>query len=302
MGRRAKRNLDYVPLDVGLLEDNRITGLLKKKDSRSMTVYIAILCAIYKNGYYLEWDEDTLDLLSGRIHIDNDYIEEVVQYCVDAGLFDKTIFKKESVLTSKEIQTRYLSETKIHKRISAIDEYDLIGKEPSKTVTDKPKSKKVKPKPETPRPVEEEKPKQEKVEEPKPAEPVAPDPQPQPEPVTRPFDPSSVIPTNVDTEVDQMKHEQGWIDGLQVIYNMRSDKIIGYLEEFRKHCKANGCEYHYNISEAKRHFNNWIRILLDNERRERQRQQEQDRRRADYDRRRGVILRPNEKKDYSDSF
>ena len=128
MGRCRKVGLNYYPFDVDFPQDIRIRKLVKYKDGRAITVYVLLLCSIYKNGYYMEWDDDVPFIISEQTGFDEDYILDVIKYCVKVGLFSEELFAQ-GVLTSKSIQERYIKICAECRRSSGIKEYDLISSE-----------------------------------------------------------------------------------------------------------------------------------------------------------------------------
>lgn len=111
MGRNKKTGLDYFPFDVDTFQDIKIRKLIKYQGGKAITVYALLLCFIYKSGYYMRWDEELPFIISEQTGFEEAYILEVIKSCVALGLFSKELFDKERVLTSKEIQRRWLKYT-----------------------------------------------------------------------------------------------------------------------------------------------------------------------------------------------
>lgn len=157
MARIAKSGLEYFPFDIDFFQDIRIRKLIKRQGGKAVTVYALLLCLIYKNGYYMQWDEELPFIGSEMSGYDEAYMSEVIKTCLTLGLFDKNLFDTEQVLTSKGIQVRYCNIQRLNKRMSRIDKYSLL-EELAKTSTTKNRkqakaSKQVSPKPQTsPRP------------------------------------------------------------------------------------------------------------------------------------------------------
>ena len=53
MARPIKKGLDYFPLDTDLLSNRKIRQIKRKYESDAFLLYIALLCDIYVNGYYI---------------------------------------------------------------------------------------------------------------------------------------------------------------------------------------------------------------------------------------------------------
>ena len=127
MGRNTKKGLEYYPMDVDIVADIKIRKLIKYHGGQALTVYTLLLCHIYKNGYFIQWDEDIPFVLSEQTGFDEGYIEKVVDYCVTVGLFSEQLYNQDKVLTSKAIQERYSFICKQANRKSQIKEFSLIS-------------------------------------------------------------------------------------------------------------------------------------------------------------------------------
>ncbi|WP_301345933.1 MULTISPECIES: DUF4373 domain-containing protein [Muribaculaceae] len=126
MARIAKSGLEYFPFDIDFFQDIRIRKLIKRQGGKAVTVYTLLLCLIYKNGYYIQWDDELPFIGSEMSGFEEAYISEVIKICLSLGLFDKEIFDKEKVLTSKGIQVRYCNIQRQNKRIGRIDKYAIV--------------------------------------------------------------------------------------------------------------------------------------------------------------------------------
>ncbi|MDE7377510.1 MAG: DUF4373 domain-containing protein [Paraprevotella sp.] len=136
MARIAKSGLEYFPFDIDFFQDIRIRKLIKRQGGKAVTVYALLLCLIYKNGYYIQWDDELPFIGSEMSGFDEAYVSEVIKTCLTLGLFDKNLYDAEQVLTSKGIQVRYCNIQRLNKRMSRIDKYSLL-EELTKTSTTK---------------------------------------------------------------------------------------------------------------------------------------------------------------------
>lgn len=134
MARPLKQGLDYFPLDVRIFRDDKLRVLSYLAGPLGEIVYIRILTMIYENGYYLK---TTIEKLSRILHIDMgpqwhriERISECINFCLEAGLFDKSL-AEQGVFTAESVQKQYLLSTIRRKDIN-IDKYWLL--EPSESV------------------------------------------------------------------------------------------------------------------------------------------------------------------------
>ncbi|MDP2235002.1 MAG: DUF4373 domain-containing protein [Bacteroidales bacterium] len=129
MARKAKKGLTYFPLDVDFFQDIKIRKLIKYQSGKAISVYAYLLCSIYKDGYYMQWDNELPFIVSEVTGYDEAYIHEVIKSCMNIGLFSKDLFEKHKILTSKGIQERFVLVMKNLNRVSEIDEFNLVSSE-----------------------------------------------------------------------------------------------------------------------------------------------------------------------------
>ncbi|MEA1849233.1 DUF4373 domain-containing protein [Chryseobacterium sp. MHB01] len=129
MGRQIKSGLEYFPFDTKFFNNIKVRKLIKYQGGRSIVIYACLLCNIYEKGYYMLWDDEIPFLVSEKTGFEEGYIKEVIKCCFSVGLFDKNLYEKFKVVTSKGIQKRYDTICKISKRKNQIEEFSLINSE-----------------------------------------------------------------------------------------------------------------------------------------------------------------------------
>ncbi len=129
MGRNKKLGLDYFPMDVDFFQDIRIRKLIKYQGGKAVTVYALLLCIIYKQGYYIRWDDELPFIISEQTGFDEAYIQEVFKCCMVVGLFSKKLYDSDKVITSKGIQERYKNICDQLRRVCKFNEYAIISSE-----------------------------------------------------------------------------------------------------------------------------------------------------------------------------
>lgn len=144
MARIAKSGLEYFPFDIDFFQDIRIRKLIKRQGGKAVTVYALLLCLIYKNGYFMQWDDELPFIGSEMSGFEEAYVLEVIKTCLTLGLLDKNMYDTEQVLTSKGIQVRYCNIQRLNKRMSRIDKYSLLDEPQQRTTASKPKTKQPK--------------------------------------------------------------------------------------------------------------------------------------------------------------
>lgn len=116
MGRKRKSGLDVCPFDVNMLSDIRMRRLIRLHQGDAIAVYTAALCLIYRDGYYVEYDDDVRFNLSEHTGVSEATVDAVIADAVACGLFDSDVFASARVLTSQEIQDTYVAECAKTKR------------------------------------------------------------------------------------------------------------------------------------------------------------------------------------------
>ena len=113
-GRPIKKGLDFFHIDTSI--GDKVKYLVKKCEMDGYGIFLFILARIYKTeGYYCRWDERAQVLFCDN-GIKLARLKEVVECCFETGLFNRDIFDKYSILTSAEIQKRYLNIIHLCKR------------------------------------------------------------------------------------------------------------------------------------------------------------------------------------------
>ena len=116
MSRPKKQGLDYFTKNVNFYQDIKIRKLIHYKGIQAVPVYEILLCKIYASGYYLNWDEDLPFIISEISVLQEEYITDVIKYCLSIGLFDQTMFDSHHILTSRGIQERFFDFCNVAKR------------------------------------------------------------------------------------------------------------------------------------------------------------------------------------------
>ncbi len=109
-GRLEKTGLDFFPFRTDFFQDPKIRLLTVNFGPKGQIVIIRLFCEIYRyQGYYLKWNEETSLLLASEFGntFTNGFLTGVLNESLKRGIFDKDIFDRFSVLTSKGIQERY---------------------------------------------------------------------------------------------------------------------------------------------------------------------------------------------------
>ena len=125
MARPVKPGIDYFPLDVSM--DDKMELIEAKHGLVGFGIMIKLYQQIYrKNGYYLRATEERLLLFKRQVNVDINLINAVIEDALGWGLFDKRLYRKYGILTSKGVQKRFVEATKRRKEVEFIKEFLLI--------------------------------------------------------------------------------------------------------------------------------------------------------------------------------
>lgn len=116
MARPTKRSLDYFPFDVDFFDDEKLVAISGEYGIKGEITTVKLLCAIYRNGYFIQWNELLkYKLVKSLPGVSADLLESVVKRLVQWGFFDKNLFDTSQVLTSRGIQRRYFEASRRRK-------------------------------------------------------------------------------------------------------------------------------------------------------------------------------------------
>lgn len=259
MARTIKKGLDYFPFEVDFFQDIRIRKLIKYQGGKAITVYALLLCTIYKNGYYVEWDKELPFILSEQSGYTEAYIQEVIDCCMNIGLLSKELFESAKVLTSKGVQERYRSICKASRRSGVIKEFNLLPVEEVKETPSNPQSPESRAK-QVPIPSKKETKKETR---PKPSskpKPIPEVPASAPVPASPPSTPPKYEAT-IEEEVAEMKRSSQWKETVCIRYGIDMAKLDFYLSDFALKCH----KQHNSLQDARSNFCYWLQKQLERE-------------------------------------
>ena len=129
MARPFKDGLEYFPLDTTFFMDDKIRLLKNEYGLNGVSVFLYLLCEIYRtSGYYKEWDDEIAMLVSEGIGsgVDYKFINEIVACCIKRRLFSLEMYEKHKILTSARIQKTYIKACIGREEIRLIKDYLII--------------------------------------------------------------------------------------------------------------------------------------------------------------------------------
>lgn len=124
MSRPLKQGLDYFPMDVEV--DDKIELIEAKHGIAGFGVLVKMFQKIYKEGYYLNWNEETQLLFARRINVDINSVSAIIIDCFRYHIFNEELYTKHHILTSTGIQKRYLNATNRRKELFLCKKYVIV--------------------------------------------------------------------------------------------------------------------------------------------------------------------------------
>jgi hypothetical protein len=117
-----KVGFNYYNVDTDRYQDIKIKRLKKVFSCAGIAVYDYLLCEIYRvKGCFIEWDESRAFDVAEYFGIKESLVNEIVKHCFNLELFNKELFTKFFILSSEDIQRKYV------KLVDKID-FNVISK------------------------------------------------------------------------------------------------------------------------------------------------------------------------------
>lgn len=125
MARPIKNGVDYFPLDTVL--DTKFELIEAEFGLTGFAIIVKLFQKIYgEQGYYCEWTNEVALLFSRKCGGGN-VVSEIVSAAIKRGIFDKDMYEKYSILTSKGIQERYFAAVSRRVCVNVKNEYLLVS-------------------------------------------------------------------------------------------------------------------------------------------------------------------------------
>lgn len=121
-----KGGIPWFPLDTTL--DEKFELIEAEFGLNGFAVIVKLFQRIYgQQGYYCEWTNEVALLFSRRCGLGVNVVSEIVSAAFKRGVFDKTLYEKYHILTSKGIQERYFEAVSRRKNVEVKEQYLLIS-------------------------------------------------------------------------------------------------------------------------------------------------------------------------------
>jgi len=104
-----KEGLTFYTVDVDMLKDIKVRKILKECGIGTIDVLVSMLGYIYGfKGYYIVFDADLAFIIADEIINSEEFVIRVINKSLEVDFFNKLLFEKYKILTSKRIQNNYI--------------------------------------------------------------------------------------------------------------------------------------------------------------------------------------------------
>ena len=261
MARPRKTGLDYFPFDVDFFEDDKLSAISVQFGIKGEIAAVKLLCAIYRNGYFIEWKESVcIKLLRELPGISASLLDQIVRGLVKWGFFNKALFDTAGILTSRGIQRRYFSISRRNRRSGQGGELPYLLVDDGTSETDM--EKKDIPK----EGILEFSATETVLSQRKTGFSATKTPQIKEKEIKDKYSTANrTCEDMLDAEIEQLKISSVWLEHIRMRHKVSLEEVNGLFEEFAADCRCNGMTQHENLTDVQRHFNNWLRIRKEHE-------------------------------------
>lgn len=129
MSRNVGVGLDYFSVGTQIEGDRKIKLLEAKFPLVGFAVYLKLLCRIYKENYFIAWDDEEHLLFAQSLPLSSDQLTDILEEFFKRGLLSFELKKKYGILTSSGIQKQYIESTRRRKFITFHREFLLLSEQ-----------------------------------------------------------------------------------------------------------------------------------------------------------------------------
>ena len=136
--------INYFPVGVNFMEENAMEVIEAKYGIKGPAIVLKLLCKIYKEGYYIRWDEEQCLIFANKAgrEVQAAEVQGIIEILFIKGIMDRNSYLENGILTSESIQKVWMEATKRRKR--ELSELPYLMVKPEKE-NDKPEKESGKP-------------------------------------------------------------------------------------------------------------------------------------------------------------
>ena len=110
--------INYFPVSVNFMEENAMEVIEVKYGIKGSAIVLKLMCKIYKEGYYIRWDEEQCLIFANKAgrEVQAEEVKGIIKILFIKGILDENSYWEKGILTSESIQKVWLEATKRRKR------------------------------------------------------------------------------------------------------------------------------------------------------------------------------------------
>ena len=114
----AYDGINYFPVGVNFMEENAMEVIEAKYGIKGPAIVLKLLCKIYKEGYFIRWDEEQCLIFANKAgrEVQVAEVQGIIEILFIKGIMDKNSYLENGILTSANIQKVWMEATKRRKR------------------------------------------------------------------------------------------------------------------------------------------------------------------------------------------
>ena len=114
----AYDGINYFPVGVNFMEENAMEVIEAKYGIKGAAIVLKLLCKIYKEGYFIRWDEEQCLIFANKAgrEVQVAEVQGIIEILFIKGILDRNSYLENGILTSANIQKVWMEATKRRKR------------------------------------------------------------------------------------------------------------------------------------------------------------------------------------------
>ena len=110
--------INYFPVGVNFMEENAMEVIEAKYGIKGSAIVLKLMCKIYKEGYYIRWDEEQCLIFANKAgrEVQAEEVQGIIEILFTKGILDRNSYQENGILTSESIQKVWIEATKRRKR------------------------------------------------------------------------------------------------------------------------------------------------------------------------------------------
>ena len=109
----AYDGINYFPIGVNFMEENAMEVIEAKYGIKGSAIVLKLLCKIYKEGYYIRWDEEQCLIFANKAgrEVQAEEVKGIIEILFIKGILDENSYQENEILTSESIQKVWMEDS-----------------------------------------------------------------------------------------------------------------------------------------------------------------------------------------------